>query len=72
MYFIFSRQFLAGAPAKIKIFYLRKNQWRWVHCNEIMISPLAFAARWPGKTRGAMVFSLNFLVTFSFKRKSDK
>jgi hypothetical protein len=32
----------------------------------------AFAARGQGKTRGAMVFSLNFLVTFSFKRKSDK
>jgi len=34
--------------------------------------PSAFAARKQGKTRGAMVFSLNFLVTFSFKRKSDK
>ncbi len=32
----------------------------------------AFAARKQGKTRGAIVFSLNFLVTFSFKRKSDK
>ena len=51
---------------------LRQNQWRFVHCNEIMIGPLAFAARWPGKTRGAIGFSLNFLVTFSFKRKSDR
>ena len=32
----------------------------------------AFAAREHGKTRGAIGFSLNFLVTFSFKRKSDK
>jgi len=32
----------------------------------------AFAARRQGKTRGAIGFSLNFLVTFSFKRKSDK
>jgi len=37
-----------------------------------MVYPLAFAARRQGKTRGAMVFSLNFLVTFSFKRKGDK
>ena len=31
-----------------------------------------YAARRQGKTRGAVVFSLNFLVTFFFKRKSDK
>jgi len=33
---------------------------------------MVYAARRQGKTREAMVFPLNFLVTFSFKRKSDK